>query len=107
YQFNSVGDQIKLQSNYTFNTFDKNATIFLKELPKNIGNIAKRVNKHFSKEEPLSPLIWKEEQKYLVSILNNLESLYSNCYGKPINEGLLKTAKDSIFAFDFNTVYKK
>jgi hypothetical protein len=107
YQFGSIGEQIKLQSGYVFNSFDKQMTVFMKELPKTLEKIARRVNKHFSKDEPLTPIIWKEEQKYLVSILNNIESLYSQCYGKQVNEGLLKTAKDAVIAYDIMPVYMK
>ena len=106
YQYLSVGTQVKLQSNYTFNIFDKQATNFLKELPKNVDRIAKRVNKHFCKEEGLTPIIWKDEVKFLITILSNLESFYSNCYGKQINEQLFKNAQDSINNFNIMTIFK-
>ncbi len=79
----------------------------MKELPKNVEKIAKRVNKHFCKEEALAPIMWKEEQKFLLGILNNLESLYTHCYGKQINDQLLKNANDSVVNFNFMNIYKK
>jgi hypothetical protein len=107
YQFNTVGEQIKLQSGYVFANFDKTMTTFLKELPKALPNVAKRVIKHFSREEPLSPIVWKEVQKYLISVLNGIESLYSQCYSKQMNEALAKQGRDAVLSYDIMPAYNK
>lgn len=106
-QFNTLGDQIKMQSSFTFSNFDKYVTTFLKELPKNVEKMAKRVNKHLCKELGLAPVLWIDIQFYINKILKHLESIYKECYQKESDKKYLTPALDSINNFNFMNLSKK
>jgi hypothetical protein len=105
-QYELLKDQVKLQSNFVFGTFDKMALTFLKELPKEIDRMAKRVNKHMCKEEGLAPRIWEDVTKYLTKILKNLQEVYISCYNKQIEVKFYNAAMSSIEYYNFMAIYK-
>lgn len=105
-QYNSFGDQVRMQTGFSYPSFEKNALGFLKELPKVIEKIAKRVNKHLCKELGLAPIIWIDIQNYLIKIITNIENACKDCYSKPIDTKLIQSATDSVKNFNFMNLYK-
>lgn len=77
--------QVKIQANYAPNVFEKNMAKYIKSIPDSIEKIASRVVKHYGLEENLSPILWKEEVKYWINKLEELQKLVSECYGKNMN----------------------
>jgi hypothetical protein len=95
-----------MQSNFTINIFDKYSMAFLKDIPKYVEKISKRVNKHFCKEEALAPYIWKDITSYLIKIITNLDNIYNNCYQKPVDRKILDTALSSVKSFNFEHIFR-
>ena len=105
-QYEVLKDQVKLQSNFVFGTFDKIVVNFMKELPKEIDKMAKRVNKHMCKEEGLAPKIWEDITKFIINLLKNLQDIYLSCYNKQIEMKFFSPAISSIENFNFSAIYK-
>jgi len=104
-QYETLKEQVKLQSNYTFATFDKIVLSFLRELPKEIEKMAKRVNKHFCKEEALAPKIWQDICEYVLKIVKNLHEIYISCYKKQIDLKLYNAAISSVENYNFMAIF--
>jgi hypothetical protein len=105
-QYTTFGDQVRMQTGFSYPTFEKNAIGFLKELPKAVEKMAKRVNKHLCKELDLAPIIWIDIQNYLMKITTNIETACKDCYSKPIDSKLILNATESVKNFNFMNLYK-
>ena len=104
---NTSFELIKLQSNFTFNNFEKKITSFLKDFSEGHKKMAKRMEKHLCVEEDLVPVTWNFLTTYINSILHELETISKKCYDKPLNEALLKNVKQTLNTFDLKSFLKK
>lgn len=102
YQINK--NQIKVQNNFTVQHFDKKINHFVKDLNKEIDTMAKRVLKHFCKEEGLAPQIWDEEKIYFSSFLYQIEKIYHDVYSKEYD---IKPYIQMLTNYNFKSLYNK
>ena len=100
YQVNK--EQIKVQNTFTVQQFDKKVNAFVKDLNKEIDTMAKRVLKHFCKEEGLGPSIWNEEKVYFSGFLYDIEKAYKDVYNKQFD---VKSYIQMLTNYNFKALY--
>ena len=66
--------------------------------------MAKRVLKHFCKEEGLAPQIWDEEKVYFSSFLYEIEKIYHDVYSKEYD---IKPYIQMLTNYNFKSLYNK
>ena len=76
---------------------------FFNNIPKNIDKMAKRVIKHYTKEEGLCPVMWREEIEFWTGILNDIEKYGNEAYGKNFN---VSEYINMLNEYDFKSEYK-
>ena len=103
-QFKLNTSQIKMQSDFTSNNFERKIKNFFNNIPKNIDKMAKRVIKHYTKEEGLCPVMWREEIEFWTEILNDIEKYGNEAYGKDFK---VSEYINMLNEYDFKSEYMK
>ena len=105
-QYKINGKKVKAQSNYTLAQFEKkvNAGMLNSAFNKQVDTMAKRVVKHYCKEEGLGETMWKEVVMYFVGVVEGVEKVYKDVYEKEVG---VKEYKEVIVEYNFKEVNDK
>ena len=105
-QYKINGKKVKAQSNYTLAQFEKkvNAGMLNSAFNKQVDTMAKRVVKHYCKEEGLGETMWKEVVMYFVGVVEGVEKVDKEVYEKEVG---VKESKDVIVEYNFKEVNDK
>lgn len=110
FQFDSLkGSEklLKLQNNFIFEKLDKQVNSFLKNLYKEgIIDIAKRVYKHFNKENLLTSDVWKDTKSYIFDIIEKIDEIYFKCYENSIDKDLKHSIYEKFEKVNIETDFK-
>lgn len=104
---NSTLNMLKLQNNYTFDKVDKQVNSFLKDVNKHYKDIAERVHKHFSKEDIITDLMWKDTVYYIKDVISTLSEIYINVYDKKLESGLIDSFFNKLHSIKIHDEFKR